>query len=312
MKPRLLNAWSSVKKGPEGTPASVIYLESTAVPHSTHVKGPMRVGAGDYLTRITLAGVGLTMAEDEILAADGLLRRFDVRRGPYPETATLEIHTEFETGASVSLTQGMPHLIGITLSRKPLLELMSGRRIAVDPGHGGKDLGVRGPVNLLEKDCTLAIGRELADIIRSCGGVPLLTRDDDSYLEPGLRLREVSLSSPALAVEIHMSGEKDPLARSYHIRSIPGCPRSKALADSISAALRENMGISFGPVEELPDQGFPVPGYPLVRVEPVCLTYFADEANFRAPLLRRRLAQGIMNGITRYLRENENPGGTLP
>ncbi|NLA59830.1 MAG: N-acetylmuramoyl-L-alanine amidase [Firmicutes bacterium] len=309
MKPRILNAWSSVRKDPEGTPVSVISLESTGVPHSIDVERPLRIGPGDYLIRTTLKGVGLTMAEDEILAADGLMRRFAVLRGPSPETVSLEIRAEFETEASFSLAEGMPHIIEITLSGKPLLALMSGRRIAVDPGHGGKDSGVKGPVNLLEKDCTLAIARELAEIIRSCGGVPLLTREDDSYLEPGLRLREVSLSSPELAVEIHLSGERDPLARSYHIRSIPHCPRSKALAGSISKALRENMGIVFGPVEELSGEGSP--GFPLARVEPVCLTYFSDEANFRAPLFRRRLAQGIMNGIARYIRASENGRSAL-
>ena len=40
--------------------------------------------------------------------------------------------------------------------------------------------------------------------------------------------------------------------------------------------------------------------------------YFSDEANFRAPLFRRRLAQGIMNGIARYIRaESENGGSAL-
>jgi N-acetylmuramoyl-L-alanine amidase len=310
VKPRLLNAWSSVKKDFEGTPVSVISLESTGIPHSIDVEGPLRRGAGDYLVRVRLEGVGLTMAEDEIIAADGLVRRFAVLRGPSPETVSLDIQTEFETGASISLTEGMPHLIDITLSRKPLLALMSGRRIAVDPGHGGKDTGVRGPVNLLEKNCALAVALELRDIVESCGGVPLMTRDDDSDLRPGLRLQGVASSFPFLAVEIHMAGEKDPLARSYHIRAIPNCAGSRALAESISDALRENMGILFGPIEEL-QEGYS-PAFPLVRVEPVCLTHFADEANFRSPQFRRRLAQGIMNGITRYIRSSPNTGGTAP
>ncbi len=281
-------------------PVSRVSLESTGVPHSIRVEGPVESIAGDYLVKVLLTGVGLTMAEDDILAADGLVRRFTVAKGPSPETVSVLICLEFKTEAVVSITRGMPNRIDISMSRKPLLGLMSGRRIAVDPGHGGKDFGVRGPVNLLEKDCALEVASELQAILRSCDAVPLLTREDDSYLAPGLRLSEVTSRSPELAVEIHMAGEKDPLKRSYHIRAVGNCEKSKVLAESIREALRERMGIAFGPIEELPverDWGFP-----LVRVEPVCLTYFADEANFRAPLFRKRLAQGIMNGISRYCR----------
>jgi len=300
VKSRLLNAWASVRNGPLRGGESVISLESTGVPRSVDIDGPFEAGPHDYVMRVTLNGIGLTMAEDEILVADGLLRRFFVFRGASPDTVLLEIHSEFETGASVSVAEGMPCVIRIALPRDPLFSLMSGRRIAVDPGHGGKDRGVRGPVNLLEKDCNLEVARELAAIMASCGTVALLTREDDSYLEPGARLKEVARSSPEMAVEIHMAGEKDPLGRSYHIRAKPGCPLSRALAASISEALKENMGTAFGPIEELPGETYP--GFPVVRVEPLCLTYFADEANFRAPLYRRRIAQGIMNGIVRYVR----------
>jgi N-acetylmuramoyl-L-alanine amidase len=311
VKPRVLNAWSTVTGDPADsslTAVSMVSLESTAIPDSIDVEVPVKKACGDYLLRVKLAGVGLTMAEDDIIAADGLIRRFAVREGPSPETVYVDIHSEFETGARVSITEGMPHRIDIAVSRKPLLDLMAGRRIAVDPGHGGKDAGIRGPVNLLEKDCALAVALELAAILRSCGAVPLLTRDDDSYLEPGMRLAKMTAASPELAVEIHMAGEKDPLARSYHIRAIGGCENSRDLASSISEALRERMGLSFGPIEEL--QAERALSIPLVRVEPVCLTYFADEANFRAPLFRKRLAQGIMNGISRYIRSRESKGGT--
>jgi N-acetylmuramoyl-L-alanine amidase len=301
VKSRVLNAWPSLSRDLAGMPVSLVSLESTGIPHAIRVEGPVESATGDHLVKVSLTGVGLTMAEDDLLAADGLVRRFTVAKGPSPESVSVLIYLEFRTEAVVSVTRGMPNRIDITMSRKPLLDLMSGRRIAVDPGHGGKDPGVKGPVNLLEKDCALDIASELQAILRSCEAIPLLTRDDDSDLAPGLRLSEVASRSPELAVEIHMSEERDPLKRSYHIRAVGGCEKSKALAESIREALRERMGIAFAPIEELPverDWGFP-----LVRVEPVCLTYFADEANFRAPLFRKRLGQGIMNGISRYCRK---------
>lgn len=307
MKSRVLNAWSSKGRHPEGAEVSVVSFESTAVPSSIVVQGPFPAPGGDHLARVVLAGVGLTMAEDEILVADGFVRKFSVRKFGGEDSVSADILSEYPTTVVTSVTPGMPSRIDVTLSRKPLLDLMLGRRIAVDPGHGGKDHGIKGPVNLLEKDCALAVAKELETILQSAGAVPLLTRNDDSYLAPGFRLAEVSALSPEFAVEIHTSGETEPLSRAYHARAKEGCGRSAALARSVSDALNERMGTVFDDTEDMAGAG--EWGFPIVRIEPVCLTHFADEANFRAPLYRKRIAQGIFNGLARYLRSSSKERG---
>lgn len=304
MKSRVLNAWSGKRRNSDGTEVSAVSIESTAAPSHIDVQGPFPAHGGDHTTKVALAGLGLTMAEDEILIADGLTRKFRVLRGPDNESVLVEIQSEFSSSASISLTQGMPYLTSILFSRKPLVDLMKGRKIAVDPGHGGKDHGFRGPVNLLEKDCALDVAKELEALLADAGAVPLMTRDSDRFLAPGLRLAGMPASTE-MAVEIHVSAEKDPLARSYHCFCRRGCAESHTLAKSVSAALNERMGTPFPDPEEMSVEGNP--DFPVIRVEPVCLTYFADEANFRAPLYRKRIAQGVFNGIARYLRGK--PGG---
>lgn len=60
--------------------------------------------------------------------------------------------------------------------------------IVLDPGHGGKDPGARGPRNSSEKDVTLAIALKLKQIIdRQPGMRAVLTRKGDYYI--GLRER---------------------------------------------------------------------------------------------------------------------------
>ncbi|MGI6631769.1 MAG: N-acetylmuramoyl-L-alanine amidase family protein [Bacillota bacterium] len=312
MKPRVLNAWPAKRRETDGNEVSVISLESTCPPGSIDVEGIFPAPGGEHLVHVVLRGLGLTMAEDEILVADGLIRHFRVRRGQGEEPVSVEIRTEFPVKPDFSVTPGMPSRTDITFPREPLAALMSGRQIIVDPGHGGRDAGVRGPVNLLEKDCALEVAKELESLLRNAGAVPLLTRDSDLYLAPGSRLagilsgvrtspdRRPTPLHPELAVEIHMSGEKDPLARSYHCYFAEGCARAPVLAESIAAALNERMGTAFPGLEKMESEGH---GFPVVRIEPVCLTHFADEANFRAPLYRKRIAQGIFNGIARYLRK---------
>ena len=55
--------------------------------------------------------------------------------------------------------------------------------IVIDPGHGGEDLGAKGVGGLLEKDVTMSVARELADILRSKHGATVkLTRVDDVFV----------------------------------------------------------------------------------------------------------------------------------
>jgi N-acetylmuramoyl-L-alanine amidase len=51
--------------------------------------------------------------------------------------------------------------------------------VVIDPGHGGDDVGAQSPEGLLEKDVTLAIGRQLARILENRGHSVRLTRDGD-------------------------------------------------------------------------------------------------------------------------------------
>jgi len=48
---------------------------------------------------------------------------------------------------------------GEVITPPPFLGILEGVTVLVDPGHGGRDAGGRGPINLLEKDVTLKIGR---------------------------------------------------------------------------------------------------------------------------------------------------------
>lgn len=52
--------------------------------------------------------------------------------------------------------------------------------VVIDPGHGGEEVGARGPTGTLEKDVTLAIARKLRGaIVNSLGFQVFLTRDKD-------------------------------------------------------------------------------------------------------------------------------------
>jgi N-acetylmuramoyl-L-alanine amidase len=297
VKPLVLNAWSRASRE-----ESVVCLESTAPPAEVLIGKPRPLPEGDFSVPIEVRGLGLGMAPDDILVADGLIRKVRVGiQNAAPDAAQyakLDVILEHAVEPVFTTVPGMPARIEVSFSRSPLQPVFAGRVIAVDPGHGGKDIGLRGPVNLLEKNIALEIALVLHNMLRECGATVLMSRDRDCDVDPRQWTSTLLVARPDLLVEIHASGERDPMARSYHVCARRGSEESTRAACSIAAALVERMGIRIMGVEE--SDFVAVPIWPAVRVEPLCLTHFVDEANFRAPLFRKRIAQAIFNGISRY------------
>jgi len=56
---------------------------------------------------------------------------------------------------------------------------LKGKVIVVDPGHGGSDTGAIGPRNVVEKNVTLAIARDLRKLLSDEGARVIMTRTSD-------------------------------------------------------------------------------------------------------------------------------------
>ena len=308
MKPLVLNAWPRANRE-----ESLLCLESTTAPSEVRVLGAKALPDGNYSVEIILSGVGLAMAPDDILVADGLIGKVRVSMqavdstpltsagaAVQPPGVRLDVVLEHSVQPTWTTIPGIPVRTEFSFSREPLLSLFAGRNVAVDPGHGGKDRGVRGPVDLLEKNVAMDIAAWLQRMLAENGASVLMSRDGDCDVDARGWAVALAATQPHLLVEIHASGEQDPMARSYHIFARRGSEESAQAAGEIANALTERMGVVFKSVEWA---GFPaIPLWPAVRVEPLCLTHFVDEANFRAPLFRKRIAQAIFNGIARYMR----------
>lgn len=82
-----------------------------------------------------------------------------------------------------------------------------GRRnviVVIDPGHGGKDPGARGPHNSSEKHIVLAISKELQRQLNAYPGIhAVLTRNGDYFLELRQRLRIARKYKAELFIAIH-------------------------------------------------------------------------------------------------------------
>jgi len=87
-------------------------------------------------------------------------------------------------------------------AQSPLLFPEQTPRVALDPGHGGKDLGARGPTGLLEKNVCLALARNLALRLETRYQV-ILTRSDDYQVELRQRTAIANQAEADLWVSLH-------------------------------------------------------------------------------------------------------------
>ncbi|HLO84311.1 MAG TPA: N-acetylmuramoyl-L-alanine amidase [Nostocaceae cyanobacterium] len=92
-----------------------------------------------------------------------------------------------------------------TRRQKPL----SGIKIVLDPGHGGKESGASGPTGYLEKDVNLAVSRLLREELVKRGATVVMTREDDRDLSLVDRQAIIAQEQPAIALSVHYNSLPD-------------------------------------------------------------------------------------------------------
>jgi N-acetylmuramoyl-L-alanine amidase len=86
---------------------------------------------------------------------------------------------------------------------------LSGSTILVDPGHGGEELGARGPDGTPEKAVNLQVSRLLKEALEARGATVIMTRTDDTTVGVNERAEQIIQDEPTLALSIHYNALPD-------------------------------------------------------------------------------------------------------
>jgi N-acetylmuramoyl-L-alanine amidase len=79
------------------------------------------------------------------------------------------------------------------------------KKIALDPGHGGKDVGASLPTGLTEKELTLDIGLRLRRLLAQAAFAVVMTRDKDETIPLAQRAALANAHGADLFVSIHVN-----------------------------------------------------------------------------------------------------------
>ena len=104
---------------------------------------------------LTIPGALLNMPDSRLPVHDGLVDTLAFRGTG--DRIVVSVETRFPARAELAWFAGLPARLVVEFPRTGPVRAMAGRRIGLDPGHGGRDTGAVG-VGYREADIALSIG----------------------------------------------------------------------------------------------------------------------------------------------------------
>ena len=189
----------------------------------------------------------------------------------------------------------------IRIKRQPEKPALKYLTIAVDAGHGGDNIGATGVTsNILEKNYTLLIAKELQAVLLKKKANVIMTREKDTSLSMVERIEFLKAQNPDMLISIHLnSSSKDSIQGvSTYYRYIGFRPLSVSILNHmLDLNLKEfgnigafNFSLS-GPTD-----------YPNCLVEVAFLSNKEDEKKILSPAFRKAVAKKIVEGIEEFLK----------
>ena len=193
---------------------------------------------------------------------------------------------------------------------------LRGKRIMVDPGHGGGDHGAIGPTGKTEKSVNLGVSLLLRDKLQDLGAEVRMTRDTDRKVshpdatqQEELRAR-VKLANewPAqVYVSVHSNSAANPAAHgteTYHSRN--ASRKSREMAANVNEEMVKATGFRNRGVKAANFHVIKNTHMPAVLVETGFISNPVEEGHLTDPAMQEKMAQAISNGVEQTFGLNSN------
>jgi len=198
------------------------------------------------------------------------------------------------------------------LSGSSSSEVLAGKVIVLDPGHGGIDGGAVGLDGaIVEDDTVLAIARYLRDYLQGGGAYVRLTREGDYDLageghgrrkERDMRVRAqiMNAADVDLSVSIHLNSISSPRWWGAQVFYGDDPPESACLAWYVQNALAEHLNTPRLAKRRDDLYLLRVARVPTILVEAGFLSHPDEARRLLDPIYQKRIALAIYDGIVKY------------
>jgi len=110
-------------------------------------------------------------------------------------------------GGEIPRVTASPRLRVLFLAPRP--SPLAGIKILLDPGHGGTELGAKGPTGYPEKDINLVISKLVREQLIARGATVYMTREEDKEVSLPERVAMIDKLEPAIALSLHYNALPD-------------------------------------------------------------------------------------------------------
>jgi N-acetylmuramoyl-L-alanine amidase len=212
------------------------------------------------------------------------------------------------------------------------------RTVAIDPGHGGDDVGARGEGGAVEKDLTLAVARRVKAAIEARLGIRvLLTREDDRSIPLNERIALANNNKADVFISLHANASLVPTASGatiyiagfedqsqtqtklnperlpvfgggsrdielvlWDFAQIRHIDQSAELSRILEESLRERSAIDVRPIERAPFRVLESANMPAVLIEMGFLTNPAQGKALSGANFQTAFAQAVLDAVIRF------------
>ena len=202
---------------PKGMPVKTVIRSIKGEQQPNHTKisfplqvpVPVRIQQGQDTFTLTLHH---TIAQTDTIHLDDdpLIERLDWQQ-INPERVQYTFHLKSEQQWGYDLRYEGTNLI-LSLKHPPKArsaQPLAGMRILLDPGHGGEELGARGPTGYPEKAVNLKVSQLLQGELEQRGATVYMTRETDKFVSLADRVAMINELQPAIALSIHYNALPD-------------------------------------------------------------------------------------------------------
>lgn len=189
--------------------------------------------------------------------------------------------------------------------------VLQGKKILIDPGHGGLDAGAVGSNNTYEKFINLAIASYLDDILTEAGATVSMTRTTDLsvahiYSERADLQARVDLAcstNPDLFISIHnnaMANLNMKGTTTFYSDENPQEAASANLAGIIQNTITSTVNTNNNGVKEADYYVLRNTTMPAILIEAAFISNSDEEARLQNPVFQKNIATAIFHGICKY------------
>jgi N-acetylmuramoyl-L-alanine amidase len=212
---------------------------------------------------------------------------------------------------------GRPHLLREQELLRQAGPRLRGKRIVIDPGHGGADRGVV-VAGVTEADLMWDLGRRLEGRMAATGMEALLTRREDTCPTDAERAAFANAAGAAVVLSLHVDANRSMHAEglaTFHFGNGSGITSTvgEALAGYIHRELTSRTAMLDLGTQARTWELLRLTRMPTVRVEIGYLTNMGDRRRLLDPAFRDVVAEGILVGVKRLylLGQDDQPTGTF-